>query len=454
MKKGSILIVDDNKNVLTALRILLNNYFEKVRLLSSPAQIPAALRETPPDVVLLDMNFSAGINTGNEGLFWLSEIKKQDVDLPVVLITAYADVDLAVSALKNGANDFVVKPWSNAKLVATLQAAYLLRETRKEVKHLREKQSVLNRELNREQEICWGVSTAMQHLHHLIKKVAQTDANILITGENGTGKEVIAREIQRLSSRHKEVLITVDMGAIAETLFESELFGHVKGAFTDAKTDRTGKFEAADHGTLFLDEIGNLSYSLQSKLLNVLQSRLIVRVGGNTPIPVDIRLICATNRNLTELVQHGEFREDLLYRINTIQVEIPPLRERKEDIPLLVDFFLKKYEKKYYRNKLTLSPEAMEILKEYSWAGNIRELQHTLEKAIILSENAVLQAEDFYLNKQDTTASGLNAVTLDDAEKILIQNSLKRNAGNLSVIAAELGISRPTLYSKMKKYSL
>jgi DNA-binding NtrC family response regulator len=453
-KKGSILIIDDNKNVLTALRILLANYFETVTLLSSPNQILNALREVKPDVVLLDMNFSAGINSGNEGLFWLSEIKKQDADLPVVLFTAYADIDLAVKALKQGASDFVVKPWDNARLVATLQSAYSLRESRKEVKRLREKQSVLQGELNKESEICWGVSHVMLELHHLIKKVAKTDANIMITGENGTGKEVIAREIHRLSSRNTEVLIAVDMGAITETLFESEFFGHVKGAFTDAKADRTGKFEAANSGTLFLDEIGNLSYALQAKLLNVLQSRQIIRVGGNTPVPVDIRLICATNRNLAESVQKGEFREDLLYRINTIQVEIPPLRERKKDIPLLADFFLKKYARKYHKENLILSPEVVRKLQEYPWPGNIRELQHTLEKAVILSENTVLQPEDFYLNKPARTDVALQATTLEDAEKILIHNSLKKNKGNLSAVAEELGISRPTLYSKMNKYGI
>jgi DNA-binding NtrC family response regulator len=294
----------------------------------------------------------------------------------------------------------------------------------------------------------------MQELHRLIQKVAQTDANILITGENGTGKEVIAREIQRLSSRNKEVLITVDMGAITESLFESELFGHVKGSFTDAKADRIGKFEAANRGTLFLDEIGNLSYPLQAKLLNALQSRQIIRVGDNRPIPVDIRLISATNRNLQESVKKGEFREDLLYRINTIQVEIPPLRERKDDIPLLVDFFLKKYVQKYNKEKLRLSEDAVETLKSYGWPGNIRELQHTLEKAVILSDEPVLNSDDFYLNKSNQLDTGFDDLTLDEVEKILIRNSLKKNRENLSAVATQLGITRPTLYNKMKKYNL
>jgi DNA-binding NtrC family response regulator len=451
MKKGSILVVDDNKNVLTALRILLENYFETVTLLSSPKQIYTLLRDAAPDIVLLDMNFSAGINSGNEGLFWLSEIKKQDTDLPVVLFTAYADIELAVKALKQGASDFVVKPWDNARLIATLQAAFSLRESRNSVRQLRERQSVLSGELNREQAVCWGVSEAVRDLRRLIEKVAVTDANILITGENGTGKEVIAREIQRLSSRSREVMITVDMGAVTESLFESELFGHVKGSFTDAKTDRAGKFEAASHGTLFLDEIGNLSYPMQAKLLSVLQSRQVVRVGGNKPVPLDIRLICATNRDLHESVRKGEFREDLLYRINTIQVDVPPLRERKEDIPPLAEFFLKKYAAKYGKGEISFSPATVGKLQAYRWPGNIRELQHTVEKAVILSETDVLHIGDFYLNPSASASVRLDNMTLEEAEKILIQNALKRNRDNLSATAAELGITRPTLYSKMKK---
>jgi len=454
MKQGNILIVDDNKNVLTALRILLQRYFETVTLLSNPNQLNMMLREITPDIVLLDMNFSAGINSGNEGLFWLSEIKKYDSDLPVVLFTAYADIDLAVNALKQGASDFIVKPWDNAKLVATLQAAYSLRQSRKEVKRLKEKQNVLQNELSKEPEICWGISNAMLELHFLIKKVAKTDANILITGENGTGKEVIARAIQHYSSRSNEVLISVDMGAITESLFESELFGHLKGSFTDAKADRIGKFEAANEGTLFLDEIANLSYPLQAKLLTALQSRQIVRVGGNQSIPIDIRLICATNRNLHESVQKGEFREDLLYRINTIQIEIPPLRERKEDIPLLAQFFLQKYAKKYQKENINISSHAISKLKEYNWPGNTRELQHTIEKAVILSESSILDTSDFYLRNTNIAKENSDNLTLEEAEKKLIQNSLKRNSDNMSAVANELGITRPTLYSKIKKFGL
>jgi DNA-binding NtrC family response regulator len=454
MKKGCILIVDDNKNVLSALRILLENYFQQVTLLSSPNQLPSKLRENTPDVVLLDMNFSAGINSGNEGLYWLSEIKKFDAELPVVLFTAYADIDLAVNTLKQGASDFVVKPWDNAKLVATLQSAYSLRQSRKEVKQLREKQTVINRELNRDEAFCWGQSEVMRELRSLLGKVAKTDASILITGENGTGKEVIAREIHRLSVRNEEVLVTVDMGAVSETLFESELFGHVKGAFTDARTDRAGKFEAADGGTLFLDEIGNLSYPLQAKLLSAIQSRQVVRVGDNKPIAVDIRLICATNRNLELSVLNGEFREDLLYRVNTIHLEVPALRERKEDIPELTEFFLFKYSTKYDKKGLTLSKNAIHKLKEYAWPGNVRELQHSIEKAVILCDGKELQADDFYLRKQEQKGSKLANMSLEDAEKMLIENSITKNNGNMSAVAIELGITRPTLYSKIKKYYL
>ncbi|WP_165042309.1 sigma-54 dependent transcriptional regulator [Dysgonomonas sp. ZJ709] len=454
MKTGTILVVDDNKNVLNALRILLDTYFEQVHLLASPNMLISALREKSPDVVLLDMNFSAGINTGNEGLYWLSEIKKVDPELPVVLFTAYADIELAVKALKEGASDFVVKPWDNTKLLATLQSAFSLRQSRKEVKKLREKQNILNHELNKEDDICWGESAIMQNLLAIIKKVARTDANILITGENGTGKELIAKKIHHLSLRENETLVTVDMGAVTESLFESELFGHTKGSFTDAKTDRAGKFEAADKGTLFLDEIGNLSYVLQAKLLTALQSRQIIRVGSNNPISVDIRLICATNKDLFKSVKDGEFREDLLYRINTIQIEVPPLRDRREDIAALANFFLRRFAKKYNKPELILSDKAIAKLIEYSWPGNVRELQHTIEKAVILSDNNELQPSDFYMRSMENKASIIEAITLEEMERILIGKALQKYDRNISAIALELGVTRPTLYSKMKKYGL
>ena len=454
MKKGNILIVDDNKNVLSALRILLSDYFENIVLLTSPNTLMSELRDKNPDVVLLDMNFSAGINSGNEGLFWLSEIKKADEELPVVLFTAYADIDLAVKALKGGATDFVVKPWDNAKLLATLQSAYSLRQSRKEVKKLREKQSVLNRDIQKEEDICWGKSPAMQRLLTMIKKVAVTDANVLITGENGTGKELIAKMIHRYSPRAAETLIIVDMGAVTETLFESELFGHVKGAFTDAKADRSGKFEAADGGSLFLDEIGNLSYPLQAKLLSALQTRHITRVGSNKSISVDIRLISATNKNLFKSVKKGEFREDLLYRINTIHLEVPPLRERREDIPQLADFFLRRLARKYGKSDLKLGEKALCKLESYAWPGNVRELEHAIEKAVILSDNQELQPNDFYMRTPDETSFVVQSFTLEEMEKILIEKALRKYDNNISAVAAELGISRPTLYSKIRKYEL
>ena len=385
-KQGTILVVDDNKGILTAVQMLLGTYFEKVITISTPNKIKATLHDENIDVVLLDMNFSAGINTGNEGLFWLSEIKKEDASIQVVLFTAYADIDLAVRGIKEGAADFVVKPWDNAKLLETLKTAYNIRTANRKGISIATDKLVVSKESG----MFWGESNAMQQLRSLIEKVARTDANILVTGENGTGKEMLAREIHLLSNRKKETLVPVDMGAITETLFESELFGHVKGAFTDARADRPGKFEVANKGTLFLDEIGNLSYHLQAKLLTALQRRSIVRVGSNTPIPVNIRLICATNRDLQEMVQKGDFREDLLYRINTIHVEIPPLRERPEDIVPLTEIFLSKYTKIYGKTAMCLSLDAKEKLKAQPWFGNIRELEHTIEKAVIIAERSVL----------------------------------------------------------------
>lgn len=442
MKEGKILVVDDNNNVLTALRILFEVYFEEVKLLPSPKTLVSVLESFVPDVVLLDMNFSSGMNTGNEGLFWLSEIKKTNNQIPVVLFTAYADIELAVEALKRGASDFVVKPWDNTKLLTSL----------KSVMKLSKQQNPNSKDIGHD--LCWGQSEVMNELLNMLTKVAKTDANILITGENGTGKEQVALEIHRRSARCKSPIVTVDMGAITETLFESELFGHIKGAFTDARADRVGKFESADKGTLFLDEIGNLSLPLQAKLLNVLQSRKITRVGSNTDIPIDIRLICATNQDLHQAVSNGEFREDLFYRINTIHVEIPPLRERREDIAMLAEFFLKRYSLKYYKPKLTISEKALSKLEQYSWPGNIRELQHAMEKAIILSEGDELQESDFYMRTSNSSNSLPENISLEEAERLLIEKSIKKNNRNLSAVATELGVTRPTLYSKIKKYGL
>lgn len=454
-KEGKIVVIDDNKNVLTALKLLLNNYFEKVTLLSSPNTLLHHLEIDQPDVVLLDMNFSNGINSGNEGLFWLKKIKEQNSSVPVVLFTAYADIDLAVQALKEGATDFIVKPWDNAKLLATLNAAKTLNNSRKEVQKLKDRQQAFQENQSSDQAICWGESPAMLELHNVIKKVASTHANILVTGENGTGKEVVARKIHNLSLRKNNSLVTVDMGAIVETLFESELFGHTKGAFTDAKATRIGKFELADQGTLFLDEIGNLDISMQAKLLSTLQTRTVTPVGGNKPIPINIRLICATNSDLPLAVQENRFREDLFYRINTIELRVPPLRERVEDIPLLAHFFLEKYAKKYHNHTMSISKDALKKLQDYSWPGNVRELQHTIEKAVILSDKPQIVAQDFFLKKDmPTEAVSTEGLTLQDMERKMIEQSLRANEGNISAVASELGITRPTLYSKMKKYQL
>ena len=449
-KQGTILVVDDNKGILTAVQMLLGTCFEKVITISTPNKIKATLHDENIDVVLLDMNFSAGINTGNEGLFWLSEIKKEDASIQVVLFTAYADIDLAVRGIKEGAADFVVKPWDNAKLLETLKTAYNIRTANHKGFSIVTDKLVVSKESG----MFWGESNAMQQLHSLIEKVARTDANILVTGENGTGKEMLAREIHILSNRKKETLVPVDMGAITETLFESELFGHVKGAFTDARADRPGKFEVANKGTLFLDEIGNLSYHLQAKLLTALQRRSIVRVGSNTPIPVNIRLICATNRDLQEMVQKGDFREDLLYRINTIHVEIPPLRERPEDIVPLTEIFLSKYTKIYGKTAMCLSLDAKEKLKAQPWFGNIRELEHTIEKAVIIAERSVLDGNDFDFPRAKKKPVTKEATTLEEMEYNMIKNAMDKYSGNLSLVASQLGISRQTLYNKIKRYEL
>ena len=449
-KQGTILVVDDNKGILTAVQMLLGTCFEKVITISTPNKIKATLHDENIDVVLLDMNFSAGINTGNEGLFWLSEIKKEDASIQVVLFTAYADIDLAVRGIKEGAADFVVKPWDNAKLLETLKTAYNIRTANRKGISIATDKLVVSKESG----MFWGESNAMQQLRSLIEKVARTDANILVTGENGTGKEMLAREIHLLSNRKKETLVPVDMGAITETLFESELFGHVKGAFTDARADRPGKFAVANKGTLFLDEIGNLSYHLQAKLLTALQRRSIVRVGSNTPIPVNIRLICATNRDLQEMVQKGNFREDLLYRINTIHVEIPPLRERPEDIVPLTEIFLSKYTKIYGKTAMCLSLDAKEKLKAQPWFGNIRELEHTIEKAVIIAERSVLDGNDFDFPRAKKKPVTKEATTLEEMEYNMIKNAMDKYSGNLSLVASQLGISRQTLYNKIKRYEL
>lgn len=476
-KEGTILVIDDNKSILSALEILLGRYFEKVITISSPERIPEMLRQNRVDVALLDMNFTTSINTGNEGIFWLGRIKEQSPDTQVVLFTAYADVDLAVKGIKQGAADFVVKPWDNDKLVAALQNAYILGRSKRQVQQLKQ----IKNELQNSTEMFWGTSAAMKSLRETVDKVAKTDANILITGENGTGKEMLAREIHRKSARSNELMVSVDMGSLTETLFESELFGHVKGAFTDAKADRAGKFEVADHGTLFLDEIGNLPYHLQSKLLTVIQSGKVVRVGSNEPISVDIRLICATNADVFGMVREGKFREDLLYRINTIHLDIPPLRQRREDVVPLAEIFLKQFTAKYGKQFEGFDSGACAAMEANAWSGNIRELQHTVEKAVILGEGSRICSRDLFLAPtSEGVAGGIggaggtgvaggiggagdiglggvdlsNFTTLEQMEREMIKSAMDRNGGNLSAVAQQLGITRQTLYNKIKRYGL
>lgn len=451
-QKGNILIIDDNKSILSALEILLMPEFHDVTLLSNPNQILSELSKKDYNLVILDMNFKAGVNTGNEGIYWLERIKEVKPEISVVMITAYGDINTAVKALKSGAADFVLKPWDNEKMLATLKLAIQLNLSKKEVRKLKERETGLKKEINRDQRYIIGSSPQLTGVLNLVRKVAKTDANVLITGENGTGKELIAQELHRLSGRSAEVLVSVDMGALSETLFESELFGHVKGAFTDARENRQGKFEIADKGTLFLDEIGNLSFHLQAKLLAVIENRQFTRIGSNQPIPTDIRLICATNKNLDNMVEEGLFREDLLYRINTIMIELPPLRERGNDIFILAEFFLKKYSYKYNKPALKINQQAHEKLLKYSWPGNIRELQHTIEKAVILSESNVIKADDLYLKHSGASVSSNNSfLTLEEMEKQMIQQALDKNNGNFTAAAEQLGITRQTLYNRFKK---
>lgn len=444
-KKGSILVVDDNRNVLISVKMLLKDVFSEVVTTPHPSSIPARLREQKPDVVLLDMNFGSGVNCGNEGLYWLRHIRQARPETQVVLFTAYADIALAVEGIKQGAADFIVKPFDNGKLMAALTGALNSSPTARTASGNR---------------MFWGTGEKMAALRTMVEKVAATDANILITGENGTGKEVLASEIHRLSLRASRQMLTIDMGAVSETLFESELFGHVKGAFTDAKADKPGKFEQAEGGTLFLDEIGNLSYSLQAKLLSALQSRTIVRVGGSQPIDIDVRLISATNRDLRMMMGQGTFREDLLYRINTIHLHLPPLRERTEDILPLARLFLGKYAGMYNRSGIEFSSEAERKMTAMPWKGNVRELQHVVEKAVILCDSHTIAPDDIEapLTMGGTGTGGVHVSgdqhTLDEMERSMIAGAVDECGGNLSKVATRLGISRQTLYNKIKKYGL
>lgn len=443
---GKILIVDDNRSILSAVKLLCEGVFEEVITLPSPNSLITTLHKESPDVVLLDMNFHAGINTGNEGLFWLKEVLTKFPETKIVLFTAYADIELAVRAMKEGAFDFVVKPWDNAKLIETLQNAY------KAAKGKGKKLTAKQQTSEPKAEMYWGESAEMKRVREVVERVAVTDANILITGENGTGKEMLAREIHRQSARCRKTMVSLDMGAIPETLFESELFGHIKGAFTDARTDREGKMETASGSTLFMDEIGNLPLHLQSKMLAVLQNRAVTRLGANEATPIDIRLISATNRDLHEAVSKGEFRQDLLFRINTIHINIPPLRNRKEDIVPLAERFMVRYGEKYNKTGLMLLGEAAEKLKAHPWEGNIRELQNVIEKAVIMCDGDIISPDHIELH---TSQRPLNeSQTLEEMERQTIAGAIAQCGGNLSQVAQQLGITRQTLYNKIKRYGL
>ena len=439
--KSKILVVDDNAGIRSALQILLPMRFEGVELIASPKELMSTMQRFKPDAVLLDMNFDTDINTGNEGLFWLSELKSNFPTVEVVLFTAYADIALAVEGMKRGAFDFVVKPWDNAKLLGILEKAC--------EKH----KPQTPQESNDSDRMLWGESDAMKELHRMVEKIAPTDATVLITGENGTGKDVLANEIHRLSNRSSRPMVSVDIGAITETLFESEMFGHVKGAFTDAHADHVGKFEQANGTTLFLDEIGNIPLTQQAKLLRVLQNRSITRVGDTKSVPIDIRLICATNMDLPKMVKEGHFREDLYYRINTMPLHLPPLRERTDEIEALSMLFVERYADKYHRLTKGISGEAMQLLQRCRWSGNVRELQGCIEKAVILSESELIQPADLQIRASELT-DAQPVETLVDVEEQTIRNAIKRYGGNLTLVAKSLGISRPTLYNRLKKYGI
>ncbi|MFY0624916.1 MAG: sigma-54-dependent Fis family transcriptional regulator [Reichenbachiella sp.] len=434
--------------------MLLRFKFEKVKCIDNPNRLVTLLKNERFDVIILDMNFSAGVNSGNEGLYWLKEIIKIDPTISVVTITAYGDVNLAVKSLKLGAADFVLKPWDNKNLITTIEASLKLKKSRDKMSPSAiSTKKASPKESGKQSEIV-GNSPPFKEVLDVVHKVAGTDVNILITGENGTGKELIAREIHQRSDRHKEKLVSVDLGAMNSNLFESELFGHTKGSFTDAINDRRGKFDEANHGSLFLDEIGNTPLVSQVKLLAAIQNRVITPVGSNEAIPVDIRLICATNANLEELVRSGDFREDLLYRINTIEIKLPPLRERSEDILLLTDHFLILYTEKYEKKGLSLSMEAKRQFEDYNWPGNIRELQHMIEKAVILSDGKELTENDFDFKSNIQQRRRSNPQTLEQMERIMIIEVVKKYEGNMSSAASELGVSRQTLYNKIKRFDL
>jgi two-component system response regulator HydG len=451
---GKILMVDDDEDVLLAAKMLLKKYNYHVIIEKNPNKIPFLLNNDTYDVILLDMNFTKDTTSGKEGFEWLGQIRERDPNAVVIMITAFGDVEMAVRALKEGATDFILKPWQNEKLIATISTAIKLKKSYNEVDKLKKAKQMLEEQISQPFKDIIGQSSAIKEVFALIDKVAKTDANILILGENGTGKELVARAIHQKSLRKDNSFVAVDMGAITETLFESELFGHKKGAFTDAREDRPGRFELANGGTLFLDEIGNLSMALQSKLLTALQSRMITRVGSNNSVEVDIRLICATNMPLAQMVKDGRFRQDLLYRMNTVEIHIPPICERVDDIPMLANHFLGYYARKYRKDVNNIAMEAMIKLKKYPWPGNVRELQHSIERAVIMADSTTLQESDFLFSRKGSDAPTADTLNLDEVEKAAVAKAIQLHNGNISKAADELGLTRASLYRRMEKYGL
>lgn len=452
-----ILIVDDDADVLLAARLFLRQHIAYVHTEKNPENLPDLLKAESYDLIMLDMNFSRDATSGKEGFRWMNRILEIDPAAAVILITGYGDIELAVQGIKQGATNFLLKPWENKKLLATISATLEVRRSKVELQDLKGKQKMMMADQDQVFSNIIGSSPAMMKVLSIVDKVAKTDANVLILGENGTGKEVIARAIHRASQRADEVFVSVDLGAITESLFESELFGYKKGAFTDAKEDRAGRFEAASKGTIFLDEIGNLSQPLQSKLLSVLQNRQVVRLGSHKEIPIDVRLVCATNMPLYQMVSENKFRQDLLYRINTVEIKLPALRERLEDIEPLVTHFLELYCKKYKLVKKRLNANTIKRLQMHHWPGNIRELQHAVERAVIMSEGNMLEPHDFFLSepaeKNDLSSLPTN-MNLEDTEKMLIRKVVDKHGGNISRAAKELGLTRASLYRRMEKYDL
>ena len=450
-----ILLIDDDQGVLYTAKMILKQHYQQVQTDFNPVSAYEKLKKDHFDIILLDMNFRSGATSGEEGIDWLKKIRELQPDAQVIMHTAYGDISLAVESMREGAVDFLTKPWEKEKLLSTVNNAYNLFKSSQEIKSLKSKQKVLLQEADKEFNQMIGRDRSFKAVLKQVEKVAATDAHVLILGENGTGKELIARKIHHLSNRSEQPFVKVDLGAIPETLFESELFGHVKGAFTDAKGERAGRFEIAEGGTLFLDEIGNLNQGLQAKLLSVIQNKTFNRVGSNEILPVDVRLLCATNKDLYQEVEQNRFRQDLLYRINTIEILVPPLRGRKPDIPLLINHFLEIFMKKYRKGKFRVDREVFETLMEYPWPGNIRELRHAVERAVIMAEAADLKTSDFITASNfKYSSSNFQSVHMDDVEKQAIQEALKKNKGNFTLAAAELGIGRTTLYRKMKKYHL